>query len=740
MKKHTFLKRLACTSTAMVVSGGTIAQPGNSPTQASAGTEDAAALEEIIVTARRRDEPVINVPSSVTSLSADAINDAGVENAQDLLSLVPGVHFQDSTAPIQGEITIRGSATSQGTNADATVGVYRDGVFILGGRFGGRRFSRIDLFDVQRVEVLRGAQASLYGRNAVGGAINIISNKPTFDGSSGFLTLGYGNNERYEARGVINVPLGEKFAFRAGVDHVDQSDGFFYNPLLDDYYDNEEFIGYKASLRFTSGALDATLSYDFSDNDGRTVALQITPEASPNNPLPVQQDRFEMEQNTPSFFKEEIENVALNVTYDLGFADLVSTTGYRERSTDTSLDIDFIAPSFNEEVVATGGVAVANPNLVSTSQIVTTRWFQNLHLTGEAVDNRLSWLVGGDWTRLEDDFARQFRVLNIPPAGFLEDQELVYDSWSVYGLLSYDFTDRLSITAEARHSDDEKDFVSARFNPLTGAPLASSFFVDAVNRDESLDTTLSLQYELASDWMAYVRYASAYRAGGFNENLGVPQQPIDVPPDYGKETYDTYELGTKAEPVRGVLLTAAGFYIDGNDVLATRDNGCRPQLPQCPERPTTFLQNAGTSEVMGVEFEANLRGQAFGGRNTLTLGATVQDGEYTSGPFDGIEVPRLPDFIYTMNLNHSRKLADNLNGFVNLQVYGQRGGKQDLDTDFDLQDFDLVNLRVGVRTSRWNFVVESKNIFDDVYSIQRNVSANRINRPRTWVGRLTVNF
>lgn len=722
---------------AVLPCGGAIAQSSD---PANDNALDEPIVDEIVVTARRREEAIVDVPGSITSLSGELLEDAGVRTAQELLTNVTGVHFEDTTAPIQGEISIRGSATSLGTNADATVGVYRDGIFVLGGRFGGRRFSRIDLFDVERVEVFRGGQAALYGRNAVGGAINVISKKPDTDEFTVSVLGGVGNNERYEARGIINIPLGENFAFRGGVDYVDQSEGFFYNPLLDDYYDNEEFTGFKGAIRFDSGPIDATLSYDISDSDGRTIALQVAPPASANNPLPVQQGEFSMEHNSPDFFKEEIDNVALNISVDFEWAELVSSTGYRERKTDTSLDIDFIAPSFNEAIVESGGRVTANPNLISLSQITASRIFQNLHLVGKAAGDRLTWLVGGDWTRFEDDYARQFLVLTAPAAGFHEFQDLEFDSWSLYGSLGFDFTDRLNVTAELRHSDDNKDFTSSRFNPLTGAPLSDRFFVDSVNEDTSLDPTLTIQYDLAPNWMGYLRYASAYRSGGFNENLGSPDQPVDVPASYEKETYDTYEVGTKATIGDGMLLTIAAFFNEGSNVLASLDNGCRPNAAVCPERPTNFLTNAGSSEVTGIEFETAMRGRVFGGRYRLTAGATLQDGEYVRGPFEGIDVPRLPEFIYTVMLNYNQPIAAGWRGFFNVHFHGQRGGRQDLVTDFDLSDYDLTDLRIGIRNGTWSLALESRNLFDEKYSVRRLATSNRINRPRTNILRLTADF
>ena len=139
-------------------------------------------IEELLVTARKREERLRDVPVAATALGAEEIKDqGGLANAQALLSNSPGVNFANTSNSLTSDVSVRGSGTSRATNAEAGVGLFRNGAFIGGGNVAGRTFAGIDLFDVQRVEILRGVQGGLGGRNAVGGSINVITQRPTHE-------------------------------------------------------------------------------------------------------------------------------------------------------------------------------------------------------------------------------------------------------------------------------------------------------------------------------------------------------------------------------------------------------------------------------------------------------------------------------------------------------------------------------------------------------------------------------
>ena len=207
---------------------------GRAATTAAAASTD---LEELVVTARKRSERLRDIPVAVTALGVQDIQDmGGVPTAQSLLSNVPGVNFANTSNPITSDVSLRGSGTSRATNAEAGVGLFRDGAFIGGGTVGGRTFTDLDLFDPGRIEVLRGVQGGLNGRNAEGGSINVISARPehNFDGwAQGTV----GIHDMRELQAVTNLDLGGHWAARFGIDLMEQDKGFYHLVAIDQYAD-----------------------------------------------------------------------------------------------------------------------------------------------------------------------------------------------------------------------------------------------------------------------------------------------------------------------------------------------------------------------------------------------------------------------------------------------------------------------------------------------------------------------
>ena len=147
---------------------------------------------EVVVTARRREERLVDVPTAASIIDgAQLAERGGAGGSGELLATQPSVRFNNLTSTLTSEISMRASSTARATNGDPSVGLYRNGAYVGGGAIGGRNFSRLDFFDIGRVEVLRGTQGALYGRNAVGGAVNIVSARPEFD-HEGYVDLRYG--------------------------------------------------------------------------------------------------------------------------------------------------------------------------------------------------------------------------------------------------------------------------------------------------------------------------------------------------------------------------------------------------------------------------------------------------------------------------------------------------------------------------------------------------------------------
>ncbi|HEX4097268.1 MAG TPA: TonB-dependent receptor plug domain-containing protein, partial [Caulobacteraceae bacterium] len=262
-----------------------------SATPAPATGSDTTVLDEIVVTARKREERLRDIPTAGTALGADLIREiGGVATAQSLLTNTPGVNFANTSNPVTSEVSIRGSGTSRATTAESGVGLFRDGAYIGGGTVLGRTFTDIDLFDAERIEVLRGVQGGLNGRNAEGGAINVISARPT-QKFEGYAFGDVANNDHYEGQLVVNVPIDEHWAARFGADLMDQDKGFYKLPLLNRYADQQYKHFYRGQLNFNDGPFTANLLVDSGQEELPGLVYQLNTFPSATYPTGVHQDR-----------------------------------------------------------------------------------------------------------------------------------------------------------------------------------------------------------------------------------------------------------------------------------------------------------------------------------------------------------------------------------------------------------------------------------------------------------------
>jgi outer membrane receptor protein involved in Fe transport len=261
--------RFAAVSTAAIILAGlsspAAAQttaPSSSPPSEVDTAEDA---DAIVVTARRREETLQDIPGSITALTGEQIQNLVVDGNQDYLRQVPGASLVTSGPDYLNDFSLRGQGSGRLGFSETATGIFKDGHYNAGGGFGGRSFSRLDTFDVDRIEVLRGPQGALYGRNSVGGAVNILTNTPSDD----FEVRGrlyYDDVERGIVEGIVNLPIGTNLAVRIGGFYDDQNSGHIFNETTDDFVDQQRFIGTRAALRARpTDALTLDLSYEYYD-------------------------------------------------------------------------------------------------------------------------------------------------------------------------------------------------------------------------------------------------------------------------------------------------------------------------------------------------------------------------------------------------------------------------------------------------------------------------------------------
>jgi outer membrane receptor protein involved in Fe transport len=499
--------RLAAVSTATLVLAG-LAGPAAgqtgiplepSPQQASA-TDD---QDVIVVTARRREETLQDVPASITALTGEQIQNLVVDGNQDYLRQVPGASLVTSGPDYLNDFSLRGQGSGRLGFSETATGIFKDGHYNAGGGFGGRSFSRLDTFDVDRIEVLRGPQGALYGRNSVGGAVNILTNTPT----DRFETRGrlyYDDVDRGIAEAIVNLPVGSSLAVRLGGFYDDQNDGHIFNETTNDFVDQQRFIGGRAAVRAKpTETLTLDLSYEYYDALTPGFASLGYKANAPANvggfaldPRPYTR-RF---LDRVGFTDVEEHTVYGRAVWETGIGDLSFRLNHRRRdAARTNDDGDHFA--------GLGGFTI-NGQLVdfeANQREDFERTGAELFMSGTA--GRLNWLIGAEAqfftttiltgadcpeyaaggaptlvpgcnpgsaiTALPDSgpgglplSAAQAATalitarLNLNNDAFTEDLK----SYSLFGSLEYEITDALTATVEARVQKDEKTLDFQRFS------------------------------------------------------------------------------------------------------------------------------------------------------------------------------------------------------------------------------------------------------------------------------------
>jgi iron complex outermembrane receptor protein len=704
--------------------------------------QDTTEVGELIVTARKRNERLRDVPTAASVVdSAEIANRGGLAGVKDLVTALPSVAFGDTSTPLTSEISMRGSGTSRGTSADSGVGLYRNGAYVGGGAQGGRTYSRFDLFDASQIEVLRGTQGALYGRDAVGGAVNVISARPSST-ASGYLSAKAGNLAMTEFEGVANLPLTEHLAFRVSADDMEQRKGFYYNPDLNSYIDAEATHAWRAQLRYADGPFDANLMVEHAKNRYPALNLQlwVQPNATEPNGVFIE-PKFSRPHNYLDADTDQVNDVEFTSHYQFGFGTLTWISLWRDRKDLQQFDNDLMDPALRAQIVALGllakGAALPEVNGTQQNHGHTKSFNQQLYLTGD-FGAQWKYLIGAEYLSLRDQdtiTATRTPTKANPSTGTVRPSSQRLDSWAAYGSLEYDITEALNLTGELRYTKDEKTFAADQFDFGTGAEAAGKQ-VGASFSPSNLSYNLTLDYKFGPEWMAYLKNGTGFRAGGFNSNLGPPEQPIPIPASYDNEETNSWEIGAKGNPIRQVYLTLAAYHTDVDNLIIQTDNGCKATNPVCPQAQTNFATNGGKARLWGVEIEATVNVPVAGGDLLATFGGSTQRGKITSGEFAGAIPPQLPKWLASANINYTHPLPADLTAFGNLLYTARWGGVQEIEQTPELHDYQIVNVRAGVKRGPWELAAFADNLFDVTYLVFDATSARRWSEPRTYGAQL----
>ncbi|MBB3034862.1 TonB-dependent receptor [Alteriqipengyuania lutimaris] len=635
-----------------------LAQDASSPDAAGASAQDLQDMPtEIIVTATRRAEKLTEVPIAISVFSGANIEQTNVRELSEIGGYIPNVEISQHNDS-RAVITIRGVGSySRNIGFDSRVGVYVDGVYL-----GQSPAVNQELLDLERVEVLRGPQGMLFGKNTVAGAVSLVTRKPT-QRLEGMVSADLGNYDFREFKGHLNVPLGETLAVKVSASKTDR-DGYVTNTVTGNDLGSRDVTAYRAQLRFApSPEFEANFAFDGLNASNRVLvgkAVSDTFGLFPDQSAP------EPETVAFDFDPAETRNLYggladLEYRFDSGYT-VKSITGYRdtyslyENDTDYSPqsivfveyedrfeqwseELQLLSPSEDRLTWMLGAYLYKQTAETRRDAVLGSDFYEGF--VGPLVGPSVAPLLGLDPNALtQADLATIASIVGIGPEGsrVYNSGTVTTESIAVYLNGSYEFTPRLKLGFGARYSIETKDVTWLLDGRAGGSVLDIGVTnpdaagnpqpLDDSHTDRFLATAASLSYDFADDVTGYAKYSSGYKSGGFNlDYVSSAELAANEGLEFAKETVDSYEIGLKTSLFdRRVALNLAGFIANYEDYQVN-------QFVDLGGGQTTIrITNAAEVETRGIELEATLRAT-----DSLTLqgSAGVLDATYAAFPGGG---------------------------------------------------------------------------------------------------------
>jgi iron complex outermembrane receptor protein len=666
-------RKLLLAGTACAVSA-LFASPAMSQAQPSA--QDAAKpaptagddAGDIVVTAQRRSERLQQVPIQMQALTSRDIVSAGIKTTQDALTLTPNATFDQGNTFKSSYITMRG--LTQITNADPPIAFVIDGV----PQTDARQMSG-DLYDVERIEILRGPQGSLYGRNAEGGAINIVTKAPS-DHLEGFASAQYGNGNSVNLSGGISGPIvSDKILFRLS-GNFRRSDGLIDNKARPD---NADFIDHDYSLRGRILAyptenltIDLVASYgNFRGGSNYNASI-----ASGNT-----NDYEDPNFNLESVAYGHTIGASAKIDLDLGFATFTSITGYNSLTQAIKGDADFLP------------VRGAGQNLQMNLDTIS----QEFRLVSDSAQ-RFRWIAGVYYlhtkssfrARLYFDLDGTLTQLAPPSVALINNWETdPNNAYAAFAQADFDILPNLTITGGLRYDEDRRE----QRDLVAGTTRKTSF--------NHLQPKVTLTYKPTGDTLVYATYSTGFRSGGYNST----SSPLQVFPS---ETLKNYEAGFKAQFFDKKLTLNGAYFIE--DVKNYQYYYVLASIG------AQIVDGIGDVRIQGLELEATakLRSDlvltgAIGTTNSRIRGGAADPADI------GNRTPRTVPFSSNLGLQYTPKLSDNVKGLV--RVDWQHIGKKYWGADnVNVQNpYDLISARVGADFGKFALYAFGKNLLNERY-------------------------
>ncbi len=672
-------------------------------------------IEEIIVTATKVGEVNLqDTPLAITAFTGDALSSAMMSDVRDLEHATPGLTISENTGWAQ--IYIRGVGSNNVfAGSDPSSTIHMDGVYIARPQGSFNSF-----IDVERVEVLRGPQGTLYGRNSVGGTINIISTLPSFTEPDYKIQAAVGNEGFTQLEFYGSTPLSDdRVAASIAIQKSDR-DAFQKNISTGNDLDDDDSVAIKGQLRFRfSDTTEAVLRADYYEHDNAAYGFGTLLTFSPA-PLAstILGDYRSVAANSPN--SDDRENFGISFDFSTDLNDrwtLRSLTSYRENEFLLKIDSD------------ASDLLVLDTTLGEDQDQIS----QEFNFTGQF--DRWSLLLGAYYFEENIQGTDGGSGVNVHPAGISRRLTPRVDTSvvAVFAQASFEISDRLTLTAGARYTDEEKDFEKVDGIFVLGTDIQAvdlSFPVETGNYSE-VTPKLGLEYKVSDDVMVYGSATKGFKSGGFN--LTAP-----LPGGFNEETLWAYEAGVKSDLADGkARLNVAAFYYDYEDL----------QVQSFIMAGLVQINNAATAEVTGLEVELTAKPNPAW---DLGLNLAFLNAEYDSFPAASLPggavidassnaLNNSPDFSGGAFAQYTHELANGL-----FYIRGEYSTKSEVfftvdNNNVERQDsYDLFNAFAGYSSADGRYSVElfGRNLGDEEYITSSGsftlVPAGRVGWPATY--------
>lgn len=719
-----------------------------------------AVLEEVVVTARKRAETLAESPISVRAFTEGEIRASGIQTPQDFVDLTPNVTLVQTQSTGNSFLNIRGISSAR--NSELAAAILIDGVLMSNATQLNQQ-----LFDIQQIEVLRGPQGALYGRNAIGGAITITTKAPG-DEHEGEIRVGAESAPGYSVKGYVGGPLNDSgtVKYRLAGSIIDH-DGYLENTYLNENADPYKDTSFRARINWdVSEALTTDFRVSYSKLDTQAFYFVLDADADDTD-KPIQV-------NNPGNNEREFVSASFKFDYDMGFATLTGITAYDDVSEISSGDNVFFLPPDDPQnfwnfdpffVCLRDGTTACFPGLeffpgtgdqyidLGQNQYLEIESLsQEIRLTSNNVDG-LRWIVGAYAIQTDRyistggqidrglgifDVERDFRpqiftdgfsdgVVNdpAPQLGVLADGQDNF-AWAVFGQVSADLSDSVEMNFSLRYDEDEREnttLTPAEYN----VPFNAAVIFGETRKEtwDALQPKLTVRWRPSDEWMLYADASRGFRSGGFNQSgVGTAVPYPGIQDIYDEQIADTFEVGAKGDVHDGKVRLSAALYhttLDGA-YFFYYDAG-------------TNTQNLGSLtevEYQGAEFEVSaLLGDYF----TLNAGIGFTDSEITDVPSDESGLSQAW-------LGNQAPLVSEVTANIGLQFRAPMDGSREMFARADYQylgetwwepdnyssrsPVNLLDLRAGIEdVDNWGVTLWVRNATDEEWNTEFSPNANR---------------